>query len=546
MKFLRFIISLFLIYGVSFHLVKGQANANTNEKSDCTKLFNFLKGDSQDYANNCCVENKGITCDNDGYIKSFQNTDDITVPDLSSFPYLSKIETLDLNILNLKEIPNSILKLTSLTSLNFSINQIEVIPSDIKNLSKLTRFIIGDNKINVLPNELFTLTNLKELNLGGNNIEVIPSDIQNLSNNLELLYLNHNNIKKLPNEIFNLTHLKKLYLLNNPNLDAKIIRFGDSTIGECEFNTMNVLCYEPYTCDRIHFNNRDFTDVNAEKYFKICTRDEINEIIGHNASNTDTTNINSNNNNNNSNQNDKESSSSFLVIGGIILGCVVGILIGVLVAFMLIKKRKSKKHDNSDFNSNDEFRTGSIKVVINDKQKNNINNNVNARTDNNNNNNNNSDNNDSNDNNSNSNNIINNNSKDTINDNNNNNIQNNLNQTNLNQINLNQNNLNQSNLNPSIIINTTGYNSNTLPGMVLLINNPQNPGNYVMSSMPVLTSNNQINKFESLDMLESSLTGDKKKVALLSKSLDERDEPPPEYTEISKEISKSEAKLQFM
>jgi len=205
---------------------------------------------------------------------------------------------------------------------------------------------------------------------------------------------------------------------------------------------------------------------------------------------------------------------------------------------MLIKKRKSKKHHESDFDPNDEFRTGSIKVVINDKNNKNSNI-VITSVKNNNNNNDNNDNNSNNDNKSDDSSSDNNN--DNINDDNNN-IQNNLNQINLNQASLNQTNLNQANLNPGIMINSNSYNSNALPGMVVLINNPQNPGNYVMGSMPIITSNNQSN----MGMLKSSLTYDKKKVALLSKSLEERDEPPPEYNEISKDISKSEAKQQFM
>jgi len=69
MKFIRTIISLILIYGIPFHSVKGQVN--NNEKSDCTKLYNFLKNDNQDYGNSCCVGHKEVTCNNDGYITSF-------------------------------------------------------------------------------------------------------------------------------------------------------------------------------------------------------------------------------------------------------------------------------------------------------------------------------------------------------------------------------------------------------------------------------------------------------------------------------------------
>jgi len=62
MNFLKYIEYLFLIYGISFHLVVGQTN---NEgKSDCTILYNFLNGDTEDYGNSCCSEdNIFIDCD---------------------------------------------------------------------------------------------------------------------------------------------------------------------------------------------------------------------------------------------------------------------------------------------------------------------------------------------------------------------------------------------------------------------------------------------------------------------------------------------------
>jgi len=69
MNILKFFVSLLLIYETSFYMVKGQTI--DNEKTDCTKLYNFLNGDSGDYANSCCTAD-GIECDNDGYIKYFK------------------------------------------------------------------------------------------------------------------------------------------------------------------------------------------------------------------------------------------------------------------------------------------------------------------------------------------------------------------------------------------------------------------------------------------------------------------------------------------
>ena len=43
---------------------------NEKEKSDCTKLNNFLNGDTKDYGISCC-ENDGIKCD-ERYITSIK------------------------------------------------------------------------------------------------------------------------------------------------------------------------------------------------------------------------------------------------------------------------------------------------------------------------------------------------------------------------------------------------------------------------------------------------------------------------------------------
>lgn len=203
MKFLIFVASLFLIYELSFNLVIGQTV--NNEKSDCTKLYNFLKGNSEDYANSCCGNN-GVDCDNEGYITYIYYFDaNNEFPDINSFPFLSRIEDLQLSNIGLKEIPNSILRLTSLKFLSFYRNKIEVIPPTIQNLSKLEGLNLDINNLKGFPSEIFSLPNLKYLDLCTNKIEVIPPDIQKLSK-LEKLTIHGNNIKELPNEIFNLTN----------------------------------------------------------------------------------------------------------------------------------------------------------------------------------------------------------------------------------------------------------------------------------------------------------------------------------------------------
>ena len=67
MKVLIFVASLFLVYETSFHLVLGQTIEFIN---DCTKLFNFIYGDSREYGRSCCDSN-AIECNKKGFITSF-------------------------------------------------------------------------------------------------------------------------------------------------------------------------------------------------------------------------------------------------------------------------------------------------------------------------------------------------------------------------------------------------------------------------------------------------------------------------------------------
>jgi len=63
MKFKKFV--AFLIYETSCYLVIGLTN-------DCTKYYNYLKGDSNDYENKSCCSIPGIKCDEKGYILSYE------------------------------------------------------------------------------------------------------------------------------------------------------------------------------------------------------------------------------------------------------------------------------------------------------------------------------------------------------------------------------------------------------------------------------------------------------------------------------------------
>jgi len=67
---------LFFIYETAFYIYMVKGQTINNEKSDCVKIYNYLKGDSKEqYNNNCCTEYAlaVISCDTEGCIKHFSN-----------------------------------------------------------------------------------------------------------------------------------------------------------------------------------------------------------------------------------------------------------------------------------------------------------------------------------------------------------------------------------------------------------------------------------------------------------------------------------------
>jgi len=72
MIFRKIVVFLFLIYETCFSLVTGKTN--NQEKNDCTKLYNFINGDSNYYDNEICCSSKvnGIECDYEGNFITFE------------------------------------------------------------------------------------------------------------------------------------------------------------------------------------------------------------------------------------------------------------------------------------------------------------------------------------------------------------------------------------------------------------------------------------------------------------------------------------------
>jgi len=144
-----------------------------------------------------------------------------------------------------------------------------------------------------------------------------------------------------------------------------MIKFSNSAINNCDFTNVNIECYEPNTCGSTYYNGNQYSDdAEFQKVYRKCTEKEIDEILsGLNLS--------------------RKSNNSYLLL--VIVGSIIIIFIGVLITFILIKKKKSNK--TYEIDTTNEFRSGSIRVVLNINERNNSSNNVNTEINNNHNNN---------------------------------------------------------------------------------------------------------------------------------------------------------------
>jgi small GTP-binding protein len=123
-------------------------------------------------------------------------------------------ERLDLEDLNLTELPEEIGCLTNLQTLALRWNQLSVLPESIGNLANLQTLYLRNNLLAVLPESIGNLTNLQTLEVCDNLLAALPGSIGNLTN-LQILEIWNNQLTVLPESIGNLTNLQILSLWDN-------------------------------------------------------------------------------------------------------------------------------------------------------------------------------------------------------------------------------------------------------------------------------------------------------------------------------------------
>ena len=124
------------------------------------------------------------------------------------------ITGLNLNKLNLKQLPSVIFKLSNLQRLDVSSNQLSALPPEISFLSNLQKLDISSNQLSALPLEISSLSNLQRLDASSNQLSALPPEISFLSN-LEILDASSNQLSILPPEISFLSNLEILDIRSN-------------------------------------------------------------------------------------------------------------------------------------------------------------------------------------------------------------------------------------------------------------------------------------------------------------------------------------------
>ena len=123
--------------------------------------------------------------------------------------------SLELQLLNLKEMPQDVFKLEGLKSADLSRNDFGVKILEIReNFGSLNAFFLKSCRIRVLSPDFMHLKNVVELNLEDNNLEYLPPQLCRIRR-MQFLNLTKNKLYNLPDNFGDMTELREVLLDNN-------------------------------------------------------------------------------------------------------------------------------------------------------------------------------------------------------------------------------------------------------------------------------------------------------------------------------------------
>lgn len=144
---------------------------------------------------------------------------DLSNNNLEGFPEcvtgLVNLKSLDVGCNHLKSLPGSIGRLLNLKFFNVSSNMLVAFPDSIQNCSALEELRANFNHLEGLPDTLgFKLKNMRNLSVHSNNIAYLPPSISYMRS-LRVLDVHLNKLRRLPDDIDHLINLEVLNASKN-------------------------------------------------------------------------------------------------------------------------------------------------------------------------------------------------------------------------------------------------------------------------------------------------------------------------------------------
>lgn len=117
---------------------------------------------------------------------------------LKAIDGVERIIALDLDSLNLSEVPTAIGKLAELRELKMSQNQIKTLPEELFQCKNIRKLYLDDNQISTISESIGNLERLREVSLSSNQLSTLPKSFTN-SQSLFSISLKKNRFKEIPN-----------------------------------------------------------------------------------------------------------------------------------------------------------------------------------------------------------------------------------------------------------------------------------------------------------------------------------------------------------
>lgn len=123
---------------------------------------------------------------------------------------LSQLQELDISGNSLSVLPRDINQLSQLRSLDLSNNKLKILPDSIGQLSKLQTLDLSHNQLKVVFESIAQLSQLQGLSFGHNQLKFVPENVGQLSQ-LQTLDFSHNQLVSIPKSIGQLSQLRVFF-----------------------------------------------------------------------------------------------------------------------------------------------------------------------------------------------------------------------------------------------------------------------------------------------------------------------------------------------